>query len=890
MPLEDYAEKRDLGKTPEPGVRVPTRAGPLLFTIQKHDATRLHYDLRLELDGVLKSWAVPKGLSLDPADKHLAVMVEDHPFDYMLFEGVIPEGNYGAGEVVVWDAGVYQPDEPPSAALGTREEQQAHVRKALADGKLSFRLRGQKCKGSWALVRMKDEPNWLLFKHHDGLEAEGRDLQADGRSAISGLTIEDLQAGRLPPDGHHLRTVEAAEAEDPFPAKLAPMLAVPAEKAFVHEDWFFEPKLDGVRALAVVKGAEVQLVSRYGNDVGRQFPEVVAALARQGLRDTILDGEIVAFGEDGRPSWYETLRRLKQENEFDIQRESARAPCAYFPFDLVRLEGVDLARCRLDARKLKLGQVLLPDPRISPVAHVSRDGATLYQAALAAGFEGMVAKRASSRYEMGKRSDAWLKIKPRQSAEFIVGGLTDGEGSRKSTFGALMLGVWEEGGRLNWVGNVGSGFDDETLRDLDARLRALAQPECPFDPPPPTKGVWVTPTQVAEVAFAEWGPTGVLRQPVFMRMRDDADPAAAVAVQVEAATAPAPHRASADELLEQLASPKANLTLDVEGCQIALSNLDKVYWPSGPALEAPVTKRDFLRYLAAVGEWMIPHLRDRPLTMIRMPEGIHGERFYQKHWEASRPDFVETVDLYSESAKRDAPYVMVNNLPTLLWLGQVGCLEFHVMAARYAKEPDGAHLGMEVGGSAEAMERSILNYPDFLCFDLDPYTYSGEEKEGDEPELNRAGFHQAVIVAKRLKELVEQIGLSVFVKTTGKTGLHVFAPIQRTMTFDETRALCGTLCQFVVREMPEVATVEWQTGKRTGRVFLDYNMNARSKNLGAAFSPRATPGAWVSMPLTWDELETAYPADFGFDSALAKTRERGDPWAGILSTKQLIRL
>lgn len=892
--LKRYAEKRHFEKTPEPGAEEASgRQGPLLFGIQKHAATRLHYDLRLELDGVLKSWAVPKGLSLDPGQKHLAVQVEDHPFDYLIFEGLIPEHEYGGGEVILWDTGIYQPDEPPELYAQTREEQETHVRKALEKGKLGFTLRGSKAKGSWALVRMKDERNWLLFKHKDGFEDPERDLTELAESALSGLTIEDLKSGALPADSSGLRALERENRLVSAPKKPMPMLASSADKPFDHPDYIFEPKLDGIRVLALIEGTSVKLISRNGLDITKQFPEIVKALAGQRLRQTLIDGEILAYGPDGKGNFFNTLNRLKQSNPLDVDRKAAELYCIYYPFDLLHLEGIDMMGYPLMARKLKLGQILLPNPSIRVVTYVEEDGKTTYEASVAAGFEGVVAKKRDSRYEMGRRSDCWRKIKPFQSAEFVVGGWTKGEGGRSQSLGSLMVGVFDDERKLVYAGNVGSGFNEDSLTAMKARLEALETKECPFTPKLPAKaGRWVKPDLIIEVKYLEWTPHGSLRAPVFLRVRED--------VRIQEVTMegqlaePNPEEqaggSDASGILKQLDADKESLTLEVEGSQVKVSSLNKLYWPKSEDLAEPITKRDLLRYLASVGPYMLTHLRDRPFTMIRMPEGIHGERFFQKHWDAKLPEFVSTVDLYSESKKVDQRYIVCNNLATLLWLGQVASLESHVWASRYAKEPDGAHLSMQATGGVEQIESSILNYPDYISFDMDPYLYSGKEKEGEEPEFNEKAFDNAKEIALRFKEMIESIGLTPFIKTTGKTGLHIFAPIQRTLTFEEVRALCEVLSNFLVRERPAEVTTEWAVVKRTGKTFLDYNMNVRSKTLAAAYSPRSGAGAHVSMPFDWSELPKLYPYQFTFQNAIKRLSERGDAWKDIISHKRALDL
>jgi bifunctional non-homologous end joining protein LigD len=471
-----------------------------------------------------------------------------------------------------------------------------------------------------------------------------------------------------------------------------------------------------------------------------------------------------------------------------------------------------------------------------------------------------MAKRRDSRYEAGRRSSAWLKIKPTYSAEFVVGGATRGKGAR-APLGALLLGYWEKG-RLRYAGHVGSGFDTATLTQLKKRLEPLETDQQPFAEPPPLHRAttWLRPQTVAEVKFAEWTADGYLRAPVFLRLREDVDPKSVRRSDPQRTVQPDLPDTSVDEVLRQLEDPRQAFTLALGAHRIRLTHLDRVYWPANKALKQPaLTKRDLLRYLAQVSPYLLPHLADRPLTMIRMPEGIHGERFYQKHWEPPLPPFAESVTIFSESRDERHDYLLCNNLSTLLWLGQSGTLEFHVWHSRAKPGADAPGRGTDYASSAAALERSLLNYPDYLVFDLDPYIYSGQEAAGAEPEYNLAAWDKGREVAFRLRELLQAMGLAPLVKTSGKTGLHVFVPIERTLDFAAVREVCGLVGRHLLRQHPALITMDWSIAKRSGKIFFDYTMNTRGKTLAAAYSPRGLPGAPVSMPLTWEELETAQP-------------------------------
>jgi bifunctional non-homologous end joining protein LigD len=863
--LSEYSAKRTFTATPEPGpVPVEGRNGPLMFVIQQHSATRLHYDFRIECDGVLMSWAVPKGPSLDPADKRLAVRTEDHPFDYGSFEGIIPAGQYGAGEVIVWDCGVYSPDEDDQTWFHDRAEAERLVKEGLEDGKLSLQLRGEKVKGSFALVRTKDTKTWLLIKHKDRFVAKG-DLTERDRSVLSGVTVEEMTAvpvQRIPAE----RLVPGGEKR-PAPAKLLPMHAEIGDTAFNNPDWMWEPKLDGYRALAFIDGDGVKLRSRNDLELGGDFPRVVAELGEQDVSGMVLDGEIVAFDASGKPSFGAMQNR---------DRSAERA--VFYCFDLLYFAGADLRKAIYADRRRYLSQCLLPSPLVQLV-HAEEDGLALHKAAMASGFEGVIGKRKSSTYEAGKRSKAWLKVKAIDSADFVVGGYTTGKGSR-APLGALLLGQWQ-GRKLRFASHVGSGFDDKTLARTKTLLEPLRRKTSPFtdDPDLNAPTTWVEPKLVAEVKFQGWTDDHHLRAPVFLRLRDDVD--------VRDVKRVVRAESKGNELLEQLNNVKTAFPLAVGKEQVKLTHLDRVYWPADPALKQPaLTKRDLLRYFAQVAPFILPHLADRPLTMIRMPDGIGGQRFFQKHWTQERPAFVETITVFSGSKEERHDYILCNNLPTLLWLAQSGTLEFHVWHSRAKPGSDARSKSTDYASSEAAMDASVLNCPDYVVFDIDPYIYSGKEAAGDEPELNTVAFEKGKEVAFWLRELLREMKLDAIVKTSGKTGLHVFVPIKRSIDFDAARAVSELVGRHLVRQHPKDVTVEWSVPKRTGKIFMDYNMNVRGKTLNVAYSPRGAPGAPVSMPLSWEELAGAHPLDFRITNAAERLAKTGDRWRDALTRKQ----
>jgi bifunctional non-homologous end joining protein LigD len=581
--------------------------------------------------------------------------------------------------------------------------------------------------------------------------------------------------------------------------------------------------------------------------------------------------------------------RAQLKTEREIAAADRETPSVLFCFDLLHFAGFDLRQAPYADRRRYLAQCLLPSAHVQLV-HASDDGAALYPAAIEQGFEGVMAKRRDSRYLAGRRSASWLKIKSTHSAEFVIGGYTKGKGAR-DPLGALLVGYWDQG-RLRYAGHVGTGFDEATLARLRARFEPLQTGRHPFaeDPPLHAATTWLQPELVAEVKFAAWTRDGYLRAPVFLRLREDVDSKAVRRTDPNRAVrAAATARADTevDEVLRQLEDRRPGFTLAVGQHRIRLTHLDRVYWPADDALKQPaLTKRDLLRYLARVSPFLLPHVADRPLTMVRMPEGIRGERFFQKHWEQPLPEFAQAVTVFSESRDERHDYLLCNNLPTLLWLGQSGTLEFHVWHSRARPGPDAASRGTDYASSLDALEGSVLNYPDYIIFDIDPYIYSGKEAPGAEPEFNTVAFERGKEAAFRLREVLDAMALSPVVKTSGKTGLHVFVPIERTLNFDAVREVCAMVGRHLLRRYPKLITMEWSIGKRTGRIFIDCNMNVRGKTLCAAYSPRGLPGAPVSMPLSWEELEKARPLDFNIASAAERLAGTGDRWADALTRKQ----
>jgi len=880
--IEEYRRKRDFARTSEPDAVPPDVAsGPLRFVVHKHAATRLHYDVRLELDGVLKSWALPKGPSALLGEKRMAAPTEDHPLPYAGFEGLIPRGQYGAGPSLIWDAGTFAPDEKGVRPFDNRELAESELRKGIAAGKVSVTFRGRKLKGSWALVRTKDDGSqWLMLKHRDAAADPAPDVTEVEASVASGLLLDDLRSGVVPTLGRQdwsfsPSTLEGAvgSAMTNIEPMLATAAAIPPRQEFI-----FEPKLDGVRVLAYVRDGGVELRSRNGIDVTKAYPGIAAALSRQPVSTVTFDGEIVAIDAGGRPSFELLQQRMNLQDPAQVAIAERTIPTVFFAFDVVHLDGYDLKKCALRERQEVLSRVLIPERQLQQVFAIPADAEEAYEAAVNAGFEGIIAKLPESKYEAGRRSAAWVKRKALEREIFVVGGWTPGTGHRGKSFGGLIIGEPEAGG-LGYRGKVGGGFTDAEAASVRRKLEELRTESSPFAAPTPDDrhATWVRPELEIEVEFLNRTNGNVLRAPVFKRLIST--------VGSPPAPAARPATASAPDAAEQLRSMKAKGMLQGDGWQLAVTNLDKILWPAERGVPAH-TKRDVLVYAAEIFPTMARHIADRPITLLRFPNGIHDKKFYQKHWEAELPPFVQTLEMYSDGEGGDQQFLLCNNLPTLLWLCQLADIEWHAQLARINPQPDARGLPLSFTGSSENLDASVLNYPDFILFDLDPYIYAGTEKSGDEPQPNESAFARTCDVALSLKEILDSLTLSSFVKTSGATGLHIYVPILRQLDYSVIRAAANTVCAALLARRSKDVTMEWATEKRTGKVFLDANQNARHKNLAVAYSPRAKAGAPVSMPLRWDEVGKVKAADFSIANVPALVAERGDAWARILEVKQ----
>jgi len=844
--LAAYRAKRSSDTSPEPVGRVSTSAGRL-FVIHKHSARQLHFDLRLEMDGVLRSWSVPKGPSYDMDDKRFAALVEDHPIEYGEFEGIIPAGNYGAGGMIVWDRGEWIPLND--------------WREGMAKGKLLFELRGYKLHGKWTLVKMKSsEKDWLLIKERDEWVRKPGDQFAE-ESVLSGLTVEEVKAGRtLDGDVRAVLSAAGAVPTHVSPRDVKAMLAEPSDTAFTKDGWLFELKLDGYRLIAAKTCGEALLLSRNGHDYTSVFPEIARAIKALPFTECIVDGEVVVLESNGKPNFSLLQRRGQLSAPLDVRRGAVELPATLFLFDLLAFDEYDLRGLALRERKA----ILLKNfPTLGPVRtldHIDREGERFLHQVAAMQLEGVIAKRADSRYT-GGRSDAWLKFKTDRTADFVIVGYTAPRKSR-AHIGALHLADLV-GGALVYAGRVGTGFSDAQLGDMKSMLDPYARSDAPCDGPVVAPGaaplasstiadtastIWVDPQYVCEVRFREWTPDGVLRHPTFLRLRTDkaardcerqgwhaAEPTIAASAIDEPTSNASTMNAESTPMAEKHdnAAPVAAPAERV----VALSNLSKVYWP-----EDRYTKGDMIEYYRAISPWMLPYLRGRPAVLTRFPDGIDGKSFYQKDAPDSAPSWIRTVPVWSEDTQREIRYFVCDDVESLLYVANLGSIPIHMWASRV----------------------DTLEQPDWCVIDLDP---------------KDAPFSDVVRTARALHALCESIGLPNFVKTTGKTGLHILLPLPPNSTYAQSRTLGELLARVVLRELHEIATITRHVTKRGAKVYFDYLQNRHGQTIVAPFSVRPLPGATVSMPLAWDEVnETLDPTAFTIKNALERMERLGrDP-------------
>lgn len=828
--LRTYRQKRDPTRTPEPfggnEDPIPAPRGPLGFVVQQHGARRLHWDLRLEIDGVLASWAIPRGPSLDPTDRRLAVRTEDHPMEYADFEGVIPAGNYGAGAMIVWDRGRYEIVDGQSPSEG------------LASGKIDLLLAGEKLRGRFALVRTKGEDGkqWLLLYKGRASE-DGPIIEVAPASVLSGLTVEELDAGvRRDDDVLALATAAGAPKRPLDVSRLRPMLAKSATQPFSDPDWIFELKYDGARVLAGRKREAVRLVARSGRDVTEIYPEITRAIAHLPLSDFVLDGEVAALADDGRTSFERLQRRFTLSDRAAVARAVVEVPVVLYAFDLLAAAGHDLRELPLLARKDVLASFVPSRGVVRLADFVVGEGKALYEVASEHELEGIVAKRSRSPYETGARSDAWKKVKRPRTGRLVIVGYLPGRGTRES-LGSLLL-AGERGGELVYAGNVGSGLRDDELATLREALDAsrTVEPDFRGAPDPPVKGtVYARPERVCEVRFTEVTSAGLLRQPVFLRLLEDVSPESCPLPGASSAR-PEPE-ATATAAAEPASAPAPPPSRERRGgdAPFQLTRTDKVFWP-----DDGYTKGDLLAYYEAVWPWLGPHLRDRPVVLTRYPDGIAGKSFFQKNAPDYAPDWARHVEI------EDTDYFVCNELRTLLYVINSGAIPLHVWSARL-----------------DALDR-----PDWLILDLDP---------------KDAPFEHVVRIARHAHELLTELGARHYVKTSGQAGLHVVLPLDGTIDHGDARDVAGVLARVIAADLPDISTIARPIASRGERVYLDYLQNGRGKLIVAPFSVRPRPGAPISMPIEWSKVTKKLdPGKFTIRTAVAELKRRGDPLRGVL--------
>jgi len=921
MGLTLYKKKRRFNETPEPEGKEKSSKGFLRFVIQKHDASHVHYDFRLEMEGVLKSWAVPKGPSLNPTDKRLAMQVEDHPYDYRNFEGVIPAGNYGGGTVIVWDEGTYEPMEAEGL---NRKEQEKVLLKQLYSGNLKIRMHGKKIKGDYALFQMKGrgERSWILVKKNDEFASE-KDITQNDKSVKTGKTLVEVAKANGTTVNHpeaHNRESKTTAVKKPnkavqlltkeertttnknsvkqltrtskpvkptskkkgqpvkellgesfslvcksqMPKDVVPMLATLVDEPFDNENWIFEIKWDGYRAVAYCNGKSVELISRNLTAFTEKYYPVTEAFKQLKL-NAVFDGEIVAVNEKGLA----VFQALQNWQNTPVQLQ-------YFVFDIMWLDGYDLTRIPLIERKRILKEIIPKDDEILKYSdHVFAGGKEFFQAAVAQGLEGIMAKKANSIYQVDKRTENWVKIKVNLRQEVIIAGFTQPRNTRKF-FGSLLLGLYD-GDELIYVGHTGSGFNTKSLEQIYNKLQPLITTECPFKKCP--KGnmpvTWVKPKLVCEIKFAEWTKNRIARQPIFMGFRVDKkakDVTFEKSVNInmikktatekkaapkKSSKAPAKKTSAAKTTEAKKKSVKStvktsNQQINIEegvdqqlilnGHELKLTNLNKLYWT-----KEKFTKGNMINYYLQVAPYILPYMVDRPQSLNRHPNGIEGPNFFQKDQRGKIPGWMQTHEDFSESTNETIEYLVCSNEATLIYMANLGCIEMHPWHSR---------------------SQSWQN-PDWCLIDLDP----------DKPNT----FDQVMDVAKVVKQLLDSIGAEASVKTSGSTGIHIYIPLGARYDYDQSKQLAELVVTLVNHQLPDLTSVERSPSKRKGKIYLDFLQNRETQTAAAPYSLRPKPGIPVSTPLDWTELKKGLtPTTYNARNIFDRLKVEGDLFKPVL--------
>lgn len=870
MSLTKYKQKRSFNKTPEPTGGKATN-GALHFVVQKHDASRLHYDFRLEMDGVLKSWAVPKGPSTDPSVKRLAMMVEDHPYDYKDFEGIIPKGQYGGGTVIVWDEGTY---ESMNEDVHTKKEMNKDLLKQLHKGKIVFNLNGKKLKGEFALVKSsyQGENSWLLMKAKDKY-AKTTDVTKKDKSVLSGKTIKQMEktadkvwnSNRAEKNTtvKKKKSVKKTTAKTvkknqspagkklKMPVDLQPMLATLVDKPFDDPDWVYEVKWDGYRALAYLNKGNVDIRSRNNKDFTERFYPIHAAL--QELKfDAILDGEIIVAGDEG-VSKFGDLQNWRSEADGELK---------FYVFDVLWLNGYSVMHLPLLERRELLKEII-PE---HPVIHISQffdaTGNEFFEAARKMELEGIMAKKADSDYKPGIRSKEWLKIKIAKRHEVVIGGFTKNDGTSK-LFSALLVGVYE-GKNLRYTGKIGTGFTDEMQKDMMKEFKKRIIDSSPFDtvpdvnkpsrfrPNPPNATVtWLKSELVCEVSYTEITSDGVMRHPSFEGMRIDKQ-----AKQVKEEKASSTKEIINNDMLykkkmlkrsgkkerKTLLNPKDKTQERViNGNTLKFTNLDKIYWPG-----EKYTKRDLLNYYYQVAPYMLPYLINRPQSLNRHPNGIKGQSFYQKDVTGKVPEWIETFPYRTEDEDKDKNFMVCSNEASLLYMASLGCIEINPWSST-VKKPD---------------------HPDWCILDLDP---------------DKNPFDKVIETANVIKQILDAINADAYVKTSGSTGIHIYIPLGAKYTYEQSKEFARVIVKLAQQQLPDITSIERATKLRRGKIYLDFLQNRPQATLAAPYSARPKPGASVSTPLHWEEVKKGLKIkDHTIKNVPARLQEIGDIFKPVL--------
>jgi len=887
MSLIKYKQKRSFTATPEPKGGKSTE-GQLRFVIQKHAASHLHYDFRLEMDGVLKSWAVPKGPSTDPAVKRLAMMVEDHPFDYRNFEGIIPPGNYGAGTVIVWDEGTYEPDDNIGAEKKIAEKD---LLKQLKAGTLKFTLHGKKLKGSYALVKThgRGENSWLLIKHRDKYASQ-EDITTKEKSAVSNKTLEQVaiapekiygQTKRpvkkeavvkqqkliktaavkkaavkkksIPKNDKEINSYLDKAKKAAFPKKITPMLATLVDKPFDEKGWLYEVKWDGYRTIAFINKNKVELKSRNNKSFNDKFYPVYNACKEFNF-DAVLDGEIVVLDENGKSDF----------GDLQNWRSEADGELFYYVFDILWLNGKDLTKLPLTERRAILRNIITDESIIRVSENFNEKGTRFFEIAKGLGLEGIMAKKTDSLYHEGARSDDWLKIKSNKGQEVVIGGFTNNDDSSK-LFSALLVGVFDKG-RLHYTGKIGTGFNEATQAEMMKLFKPLITTKVPFTeipdvnkpsrfrPNPPHATVtWLKPQLICEVSFAEMTSDGVMRHPSFKGMRIDKKandvirekekPSIKIIKEEKMLATKKIIMPAGKSSRKTLLNPTDETQVRaINGKELKFTNLSKIYWP-----KEKVTKRDMINYYYQVAPFILPYLKDRPESMNRFPNGITGESFYQKDVTGKVPDWVETFLYHSQADNKDRHYLVSTDEASLLYMASLGCIELNPWSSR-VQSPDN---------------------PDWCIIDLDP-------DDGN-------NFSQVIEAALVTKTILDGLKIQAYCKTSGSTGIHIYIPLGAKYSYDQSKEFARVIVKLVHEQLPKFTSIERVKANRKGKIYLDFLQNRPQATIAAPYSLRPKPGATVSMPLHWEEVKKGLKmSDFTIFNALERLKAEGDIFKAVL--------